>query len=380
MNQLADYINSIRHYPVMHWETSIRHLKCIHRLRQEIKRRYASKRNKPLRDANLKTIMGIGHQIAEGNLRLVISTAKYYIRLAPQLTTEFIGQGNIGLLNSIDKFDIHRKVRFSTYAVNGIKMAMRDVMYNNNTMSKGINQRVGQFMSARRRLATSGNYDPTDQEITDWMNEFGAPSSRGNWKSKTIGVIRQDKKNQIHASLDAPDRYRKDDNELGDIIMTKTLIDRHNRQANLLDTNLSAKMVWECIEHHAEARDLNVMQRRFVHEDQLNVIGADLGLSRERIRQIESKICARVAMIYKKKRDIRLPLEYLLQPGNRQEALIAISRWYSCPDPPPAPKLLEIYPEIVDRPIAKSQEDSPPMPVVNLTNSSPEPELLLCCP
>lgn len=318
------YMIDLSRIPVMSWKMCRRHFWCIRRLEREVANS-KSKKNRWRREVNIRTIKGIKDLICKGNVRLVQKCAQYF--KAPQLEADLIGEGHLGLLDAIDKFEVQRNLRFSTYACIVIKNKQRNILNNQSmVLTRGANQRVGALIKATRALKQQGILDPTDEEIAAWLNENDYPSMRGRWKAKGVGKLRLNYRSQPHKSLD----YRPIDGaSLGD-----QLEDKKVSGSTVENKSVEARMIWEIMHRHLDRRDFEIMEAAFECGELLQEIGDAQGVCRERVRQIKRDAIDRIRIVFKCRRSGRVQLENLLSKRQQKNIRQSIAQWISDPDPP----------------------------------------------
>jgi len=316
---------------------------CLKRLREEID----SEPHWWRREVHLKTVNGIKKLICEGNLRLVIACVKKYRNTVPSLLSELIAEGNIGLIESIDGFDVDRGFRFSTYACVVIKSRMRNLINTQNLMlTRGANQQVGYLITAEGGLRTTGITNPTEYEIKNYLNENGPKSRRGYWKEHHIALMREHRKKQQYCSLD----HENDGAPLSNIMPSEEIDSTIRADSNLL---------WESMSRHIGPRNVGIMQRRYNHDESLKSIGDRFNITRERVRQIEIDTLTRMRIVLNRHRTEIIPLHYLLPAGERRTIRASIARWSSYPDPRPVKQHPVDDVKDVDLPVKNYVEDDP---------------------
>ena len=221
-------------------------------------------------------------KLVTANLRFVVSVAKQYQHQGLSLT-DLIDEGNIGLVKAAEKFDETRGFKFISYAVWWIRQSILQAI-------------AEQSRIVRLPLNQVGSLNKINREINKFEQEFQRKPSLAELSSAT--KIEEEKIDQSlmadshHVSIDAPFQEG-EDNSMVDVMAGG----EDSRTDKQVDHESMALELESVLRKVLKDREITIIRECFgigCHEKGLEAIGDQLGLTRERVRQIREKSIAKL--------------------------------------------------------------------------------------
>lgn len=278
------YMKSVRNYPI---------------LTQEEEKKYA-----------LRYLENEDPEAAEklvtSNLRLVIKIAYQYHRQWANVL-DLIQEGNVGLVEALSRYDPYREIRFSSYAQYWIRAMILRFLLDNFRMVRLGSTRAGRklfFQLQKERDAlTAQGIDPTTKLL-----------------AQRLGVTEvdvQDVDQHMRApalSFDSPVGGESSERQLSEVVSNQDELDPEEKSAQQMMGSKIKHLLSEFQGTITDKRELEIWNRRMVSVDpvSLSQLGVEYGVSKERIRQVESRIKKRLKAYLLKELGSEIEFEFLV--------------------------------------------------------------------
>jgi len=252
IDSLSVYMSEIGRHPLLDAEQECALAKRYERGREAKRQMEKITGSDALLRQRLKAIVQQGEKarrrLVRCNLRLVVSVAKQY-RNTGLPFPDLVQEGNIGLMQAVDRYDYHQGTRFSTYAVWWIRQTVLRAIANHSRLIRipiPVNDRLYRLHQVQQKLEAQLHRQPTSQELAEQMQV--SPKA----------IRRLLKWNRQPVSLDMP-VGTDEDSRLADFVPD----DRATPMDEMIDEHLLQKDVQDLLTERLRPRDRDILRMRF---------------------------------------------------------------------------------------------------------------------